>query len=57
MATIHPVSMRDTARQVTLTIKLVHVKRTRFRLAIFTGLLRLACLINPCTVVLDSGDS
>jgi hypothetical protein len=48
--------MRDTARQVTLTIKVTHMKRTRFRIWVFTFLLRLACLINPCTVVLDSGN-
>jgi hypothetical protein len=56
MATVYPLSMRDTARQVTLTIKVTHMKRTRFRIRVFTFLLRLACLIDPCTVVLDSGN-
>ena len=56
MAAIVPLSMRETAREVTMTIKVMHVKRTRFRLAVFAALLRLACFVNPCTVVLESDD-
>jgi len=57
MTTNVPVSLRNVALRVTMTIKVTHAKRTRLRLLAFTALLRLACLINPCTVVVETGDA
>lgn len=53
---IAEVSMGEVAHAITMTIKVKHAKRTRLRLAMFTSLLRLACWVNPCTVVLETDD-
>ncbi|MEG3177049.1 hypothetical protein U1872_12475 [Sphingomonas sp. RB3P16] len=53
MATVSSISMGKAARNVTMTLKVKHVKRTRARLWAFTALLRVACFINPCAVVVE----
>lgn len=54
MATISALSMRDTARDCTIRIKVIHVKRTRFRLWLFAMILKLAALVSPTDVEIET---
>ena len=56
MALLQPISMRDTARSMTLRIKVRHVKRTRFRLWLFGKFMGIAVSVCPATVEIESED-
>jgi hypothetical protein len=54
MATVHPLSLRDTARECTIKLKVIHAKRTRFRLWLFGLVLKAAVIVSPCQVDITS---